>query len=179
MKKSILLLMGAVLLFVSGCSVCNRADWPESPALGHMNVPQKIQYLANVKQTLINFRTTAVDLPSHQPPCPADEEQGSCHREGFHCEVARYVDVYAMPILNDAEALQNLETRLEVATVNLLGAYAFYETGSYSQARRLLKMYDKRYREDVSIQDALVDSRTMEFASLGEAARKLRAKLGN
>lgn len=179
MKKSMLLLVGVVLMFVSGCTVCNRADWPQSPTLGHMNVQQKLQYLVNVRQTLINFRTMAADLPSHQPPCPPDAEPGSCSREGFHCEVARYIEVYAMPILSDAEALRNLETRLDVATVNLLGAYASYETGSYGKARRLLKMYDKRYREDVSIQDALVDSRTMEFASLGEAARNLRGKLGN
>lgn len=172
-------MVGVVLLMVSGCSVCNRADWPEQPVLDHMNTAQKIQYLANVKQSLINFRTTAVDLQSHTPPRPVDEEPADCRREGFHCEVIRYVDVYAMPILNDAVALQNLETRLEVAKVNLLSAYALYETGSYGQARRMLKMYDKRYREDIPIETAMVDSREMEFSTLGEAARNLRSKLSN
>lgn len=179
MKKTILLMVGLSLLLLSGCCVCNKADWPEQPVLDHMNTVQKTQYLASVKQTLINFRTTAVDLQGHQPPLQADEEPAGCQREGFHCEVARYVEVYAMPILNDPEALQNLETRLEVAKVNLLSAYALYETGNSGQARSLLKLYDKRYRKDVSIETAIVDSRDMEFATLGEAARNLRSKLTN
>lgn len=179
MKKITLLMVGLSALLLSGCCACNRADWPEQPVLGHMNTAQKIQYLANAKQTLVNFRTTSVDLQNHQPPRQPDEEPADCQREGFHCEVARYVEVYAMPILNDAEALQNLETRLEVAKVNLLSAYALYETGSHGQARSLLKMYDKRYRKDVSIETAMVDSRDMEFGTLGEAARNLRTKLTN
>jgi hypothetical protein len=40
-------------------------------------------------------------------------------------------------------------------------------------------MYDKRYRNDVSIETAMVDSRDMEFNTLGEAARNLRTKLTN
>jgi hypothetical protein len=121
----------------------------------------------------------AVDLQSHRPPRQPDEEPAECRREGFHCEVARYIEVYAMPILNDGEALQNLETRLEVAKVNILSAYALYETGSYSQARRLLKMYDKHYSKDVSIRMAMIDSREMEFSTLGKAAQNLRPKLSN
>ena len=179
MKKIFLLMVGVGVLMLSGCCACNRGDWPEQPVLDHMSTGQKMQYLANVKQALINFRTTAVDLQSHQPPRPVDEEPADCQREGFHCEVIRYVEVYAMPILNDAEAMQNLETRLEVAKVNLLSAYALYETGSYGQARGMLKMYDKRYRKDIAIETAMVDSRDMEFATLGEAARNLRTKLTN
>lgn len=179
MKKTILLIVGLSVLLLSGCCVCNKANWPEQPVLDHMNTMQKTQYLKDVKQNLINFRTTAVDLQSHRPPRQVDDESADCQREGFHCEVARYVEVYAMPILNDGEALQNLETRLEVAKVNLLSAYALYETGSFGHARSLLKMYDKRYRKDVSIETAMVDSRDMEFATLGEAAQNLRSKLTN
>ncbi len=179
MKKTILLMVGLSLFLLSGCYVCNKANWPEQPVLDHMNTMQKTQYLKDVKQNLINFRTTAVDLDSHRPPRLPDENPADCQREGFHCEVARYVEVYAMPVLNDSEALQNLETRLEVAKINLLSAFALYETGSFGQARNLLKMYDKRYRKDVSIETAMVDSRDMEFATLGEAAQNLRSKLTN
>jgi hypothetical protein len=179
MKKTFLLIVGLSVLLLSGCCVCNKANWPEQPVLDHMNTMQKTQYLKDVKQNLINFRTAAVDLQSHRPPSQPDEEPAGCQRQGFHCEVARYVEVYAMPILNDAEALQNLETRLEVAKVNLLSAYALYETGSFGPARSLLKMYDKRYRKDVSIETAMVDSRDMEFATLGETAQNLRSKLTN
>lgn len=179
MKKIILLLVGLSLFFLSGCCGCNQANWPQQPVLDHMNTMQKTQYLNDVKQNLINFRTTAVDLESHRLPRQPDEEPAGCQRQGFHCEVAKYVETFAMPILNDSEALQNLETRLEVAKVNLLSAYALYETGSYSQARRLLKMYDKRYRKDVSIETAMVDSREIEFATLGEASQNLRSKLTN
>ena len=179
MKNLILLVVGLGMLLLSGCCACNRADWREPPVLGHMDTAQKIQYLANAKQTLINFRTTSVDLQGHQPPRAPDQEPADCKREGVHCEVARYVEIYALPILNDDEALQNLETRLEVAKVNLLSAYALYETGSHGPARRLLKLYDKRYSKDVSIRMALIDSREMEFSTLGEAAQNLRAKLTN
>lgn len=179
MKKTILLIVGLSLFLLSGCYVCNKENWPQQPVLDHMNTMQKTQYLNDVKQNLINFRTTAVDLDSHRTPRQPDENPADCQREGFHCEVARYVEVYAMPILNDGEALQNLETRLEVAKINLLSAFALHETGSFGQARSLLKMYDKRYRKDVSIETAMVDSREMEFATLGEAAQNLRSKLTN
>ncbi|APG26750.1 hypothetical protein A7E78_02070 [Syntrophotalea acetylenivorans] len=179
MKKTILLIVGLSVFLLSGCYVCNKANWPEQPVLDHMNTMQKTQYLNDVKQNLINFRTTAVDLESHRLPHRPDEDPADCQRTGFHCEVARYVEVYAMPVLNDGEALQNLETRLEVAKINLLSAYALYETGSFGQARSLLKMYDKRYRKDVAIETAMVDNRDMEFATLGEAAQNLRSKLTN
>lgn len=179
MKKTILLMVGLSVLLLSGCCACNKANWPEQPVLDHMNTMQKTRYLSEVKQNLINFRTMTVDLESHRLPRNPEEEPAGCQREGFHCEVARYVEVYAMPILNDGEALQNLETRLEVAKVNLLSAYALYETGSFGPARSLLKMYDKRYRKDVSIETAMVDSRDMEFATLDEAAQNLRSKLTN
>ncbi|MCD4689206.1 MAG: hypothetical protein K8R55_07740 [Desulfuromonadaceae bacterium] len=179
MKKTILLIVGLSVLLLSGCCGCNKANWPEQLVLDHMNTIQKTQYLKDVKQNLINFRTTVVDLQSHRPPRQPNEEPAGCQHEGFHCEVARYVEVHVMPILNDGEALQNLETRLEVAKVNLLSAYALYETGSIGQARKLLKIYDKRYRKDVSIQTAMIDSRDMEFATLGKAAQNLRSKLIN
>lgn len=176
MKKTFLLMVGLGVLLVSGCSTCNKSNWPEKPVLDHLNTSQKRQYLAEVKQTLVHFRTTAVDLQCHQPQ-PVDGEPVRYQKEGFRCEVARYVEVYAMPILKDQEALQNLETRLEAAKVNLLSAYALYETGATSEARRMLRMYDQRYRKDVAIETAMVDSRDMEFATLGEGARNLRSKL--
>jgi hypothetical protein len=179
MKKAVLLLASISLLFLSGCCGCNSANWPEQTVVDHLNTVQKAKYLSEVKQTLINFRTTAADLQHHQPPRAAAEKQAVCHEGGFHCEVMRYVETYAKPILNDTEALQNLETRLEVAKVNLLGAYALYETGSHDKARRLLKMFDERYRKDVAIETAMLNSNEMEFATLGEGVRKLRAKLSN
>ena len=179
MKRIVVLLVSLSVLFLSGCSGCHNANWAEQTVVGHLNIAQKGKYLAEVKQTLINFRTTAVDLKSHQRPLPADENQTVCYAEGVHCEVIRYVETYAMPILNDAEASQNLETRLEVAKVNLLGAYALYETGSHGEARGLLRMFNKRYRKDVAIETAMVDSSEMEFATLGEGYRNLRDKLTN
>ncbi len=176
MKKILWPMLGFCLLLLSGCSTCNRSNWPEQPVLDHLSVKQKSQYLSRTKQTLVNFRATADHLHKHQPR-PVEGEPLGYQREQFHCEVVRYVEVYVLPILEDTEALHNVETRLGVAKVNLLAAYALYETGGTGDARRLLKKYDQRYRSDVAIETAMIDRRDMEFDTLGEAARHLRARL--
>lgn len=177
MRKSVLFLGLAVLvLALSGCCACNKSDWPEAPVLGHMSIPQKKLYLDNVRQNLKVFRQTAKELDSHQRLTP-EEEQKPCSGQGFRCEVQKYIELYAMPIIQDPEAQENVETRLSVAKVNLLSAYVYEETGQDNRARSLLKLFLKRYKKDASVQNAVVDPAEMGFSRLAEGAAELEAKL--
>ncbi len=165
-----------LLLFLSGCCSCNREDWPDPPVLDHMNVSQKTMYMENVRQTLAVFRTTFRDIENHAPE-PSPDEPPSCEDKRFPCEVFKYVEVYAMPIISDQGALSNPQTRLEVAKINLLSAYALYESRHYGQARKLVGLFEKQYGEDSAVLSALVESGEMEFATLGEGLKVLKRKL--
>jgi hypothetical protein len=175
-KKSLFLASAVLILALSGCCACNKADWPKAPVLGHMSVPQKKIYLENVRQNLKVFRLTAAELAIHQRMTP-EEAQKPCAGMGFRCEVQKYIELYAMPIIQDAEAQENLETRLEVAKVTLLSAYVFEETGQDNRAMKFLKLFKKRYKKDASIQNAVVDPSEMGFSRLAEGAASLESKL--
>jgi hypothetical protein len=170
------LIVVCLLLFLSGCCSCNRADWPDSPALGHMNVSQKMLYMENVQDTLAAFRTAFKDIESHVPE-PSAESPSSCEDRQFPCEVWKFVEIYAMPIISDQGALSDPQTRLDVARINLLSAYALYESRHYGQARKLVGLFEKQYGEDSAVLSALVESGEMEFATLGEGLKALKRKL--
>lgn len=177
MRKITLYLTVTVLAAaLSGCCACNKADWPQEPILGHMSVPQKKAYLKNVRQNLKVFRLTAKELDTHRRLTP-QEAQSPCEGQEFRCEVQKYIEVYAMPVIQDDEAREHVETRLEVAKVNLLSAYAYEETGQHRRARNLLRIFNKRYKTDPATQNAVVDPTEMGFSRLAEGASKLEAKL--
>ncbi len=165
-----------LLLFLSGCCSCNRADWPDPPVLDHMNVSQKMLYMENVKQTLAVFRTTFNDIEDHAPE-PSSNAPPSCEDKRFPCEVYKYVDVYAMPIISDQWALSDPQTRLEVARINLLSAYALYESRHYGKARKLLGLFEKQYGEDSAVLSTPVEPGETDFPTLGEGLKALKRKL--
>jgi hypothetical protein len=170
------LITGCLLLFVSGCCACNRAEWPDPPVVDHMSVSQKVAYMENVRQTLVVFRTTLADIGKHEPE-PLPDEPPTCEDQRFPCEVLKYVEVYAMPIVFDQGALANPQTRLEVARINLLSAYALYESEHYGKARKLVRLFEKQYGEDAAVLGALDQTGDMGFATLGEGLKTLKRKL--
>jgi hypothetical protein len=178
MKRSGLFLVTAVLLLtVSGCCTCNRADWPQAPTIGHMSIAQKKAYLANVRQNLAVFRLTAGELEAHRRMENPAETEDACPGQGFRCEAEKYIELYAMPIINDAQAGDNVETRLEVAKVNLLSAYVYYETEQSGKAAKLLRLFKKRYQRDTAVLNAVVDPGEMGFARLSDGVSELETKL--
>lgn len=175
-KTGLFLLLAVLVLAMSGCCPCNRSEWPDAPVIGHMSIAQKKIYLENVRKNLKVFRLTAKELDSHRRMTPEQAEK-PCSGRGFRCEVQKYVELYAMPVLQDPEALENVETRLSVAKVNLLSAYIYEETGQDGRARKLLKLFKKRFAKDSSIQNAVVDPAEMGFSRLADGAAELEAKL--
>ncbi len=167
--------MMVLILLMTGCGACNRSQWPQSPSLGHMDVSQKLAYMGNVKQNLTVFRTTLADIENHAPKLPP-EERNACDDEQFSCEVYKYIEVYAKPIITDDSALTDLQTRLEVARINLLSALALYEIRQYSEARDLVRFFEKQYGEDPSVLNATIESRE-KFSTFGEGLRSLKRNL--
>jgi hypothetical protein len=141
-----------------------------------MDLSQKLVYMDNVKRTLMVFRTSLTDIEQHSPELPP-EEQPLCEDQSFSCEVFKYVEVYAMPIITDDGAQANLQTRLDVAKINLLSAFALYETGQNGKARSLVRLFEKQYGDDPSILNASVESGELEFSTLAEGLRSLKWKL--
>jgi hypothetical protein len=175
-KQALFLALSVLILALSGCCACNKADWPKEPVLGHMSIPQKKIYLDNVRQNLKVFRLTAKELESHRRMTP-EEAQQACSGKEFCCEVQKYVELYAMPIIQDSEAQEHVETRLDVAKVTLLSAAIYEETGQDRRAMKLLKLFNKRYKKDNSILNAVVDPVEMGCSRLEDGAAKLEIKL--
>jgi hypothetical protein len=82
-----------------------------------------------------------------------------------------------MPIISDQGALSDPQTRLEVARINLLSAYALYESRHYGRARKLLGLFEKQYGEDPAVLSTPVESGGVEFPTLGEGLKTLKRKL--
>lgn len=175
-KLGLFLALSVLILALAGCCACNKADWPKEPVLGHMSVPQKSIYLENVRKNLKVFRLTAKELDTHRR-ITREEAQEVCNGQQFRCEVQKYIEIYAMPIIEDPEAQEHIETRLEVAKVTLLSASAYEETGQDGRARKLLSLFNKRYKKDTSIQNAVVDPAEMGYSRLAEGAAQLEVKL--
>jgi hypothetical protein len=141
-----------------------------------MNVSQKMLYMENVKQTLAVFRTAFNDIEDHASE-PSSDAPPSCEDKRFPCEVYKYVEIYAMPIISDQAAMSDPQTRLEVARINLLSAYALYESRHYGRARILLGLFEKQYGEDSAVLSTPVESEEVEFPTLGEGLKALKRKL--
>jgi hypothetical protein len=178
MKRSGIFLVTAVLLLaVSGCCTCNRADWPQAPTIAHMSIAQKKIYLGHVGQNLAVFRRTSDEMEKHRHAENPAEAQDACPGQDFRCEAEKYLELYAMPIINDAQAGENVETRLEVAKVTLLSAYVYYQTGQTGKASKLLHLFKKRYKRDAAVLSAVVDPGEMGFSRLSDGVRELEVKL--
>ncbi|MEZ4599163.1 MAG: hypothetical protein R2940_05175 [Syntrophotaleaceae bacterium] len=171
-----LIFLSVLFMLLAGCCGCNRSNWPASPELGHMDLDQKQVYMDNVRQNLTVFQASFDDIERQTPEISPDD-QPICDENQYSCEVYRYVETYAMPIISDETARTNLQTRREVAQINLLSAYALYQAQQFGRAKSLVKMFEKQYGEDPSILNSPVDSNELGFSTFGEGLRLLKRKL--
>ncbi|MBE0599102.1 MAG: hypothetical protein IH614_17795 [Desulfuromonadales bacterium] len=150
----------------AGCS----ADFQpraQPAVVGHMQIAKKQEYIQNTKATLKNFQASARDLRARNKPLILEELSGEVHR---------YIRLRVVPIVNDFEAENNLETRLEIAKLQLLSGLVYFELGEVRKVRQLLREMDRRY-QDPSFLSSAIDSQDIGFSTIGEGMQALRGRL--
>ncbi len=139
-----------------------------SDASSHLPIGKKHEFILHSKATLKNFQNTAIDLRSRRKPQVLHEFAG---------EVKNYMEVQVEPIVIDSEAGQNLETRLEIAKLQLLAGMVYVELTEYRQARQLLEAMETRYGNQAEILTASLDRNDIGFASLEAGLQNMKERI--
>lgn len=173
MKKTTVL-MSLILLFLAGCV---PVDEPVSgrlevrPAIvAHMDMAQKKLYIANVKESLKGLLQSAEDVSRRKKPQSLTQ---------LRIEGDKFIRAYVVPILSDKEALEGLETRLEVAKLYLLTSRFYLQTDAPEQSRMYLSRLEKTFGDNKIFMNASFDRSDVGCGSLQEGVSELRNDLAN
>ena len=173
MKKRVLLLICGVTFALWGCPPPEQAPPLRSPELrpvvvAHMDLAQKKRYLQEVKASMRDMLNSVDDLTRRRKP----QAMSLVRARGDE-----YVAIYVEPILGDAVAGENLDTKFDVAKLYLLTAKFYLRTGAYEQSRGYLKRMASRYAGNAIFMNASLDRADIGYASLQEGFDELRSEL--
>ncbi len=163
----ILAAAGVLLPLVGGCTATFTPS-PRPAVVTPMNIVKKQEYIHGTKMTLKNFQTAAIDLGSRRKPVA---------RRELTEEVERYIEMQVEPIVNDFEAGNNLETRLEIGKLQLLCALVYLELAEYREARQMLGEMTRRYGDNPGFLNAAIDRNDIGFGNLEDGMRALKERL--
>lgn len=170
--KMINVLIPLLFLAVAGCvpreeQVSGRLE--VRPAIvGHMDMSQKQLYLANVKGSLKGLLQSAEDVSARKKP----QAMAQLRTEGD-----KFIRGYIEPILVDKQALENLDTRLEVAKLYLLTARFYLQTEVPEQTRRYLTRIETNFGKNNIFMNASFDRSDIGYGTLQEGVAALRKEL--
>lgn len=140
---------------------------PSPIVLTHADIDKKKVYISRAKETLINFRTMARDT-------------GKRKDEVFIKEVGReansYVKIYVEPILNDPDAIGNLETKAEIAKLHLLSASLYFELSGYFQSKFYLERLVEQYESDF-LSGITIDQMHIGYSTVAEGIKDLQKRI--
>ena len=158
---------GALLALVGGCATTFTPS-PRPAVVTPMNIAKKQEYIRGAKMILKNFQSAAIDLGSRRKPMARRELAG---------EVERYIALQVEPIVDDFEAGNNLETRLEIGKLQLLCALVYLELAEYREARQMLGEMNRRYGDSPDFLNAAIDRNDIGFGNLEDGMRNLKERL--
>ena len=140
---------------------------PSPIALTHADIAKKKIYISRVKETLMNFCLIARDTSRRE-------------NELFIKEIGResnsFVKNYVEPIINDSEAVRNLETKAEIAKLQLLSASLYFELAGYFQAKFYLERLSGQYEIDF-LSSVTMDQMHTGYSTVAEGITELQKKI--
>jgi hypothetical protein len=163
MPRSALIVTLILALFCAACSTAVEPQ-PRPASVGHMDIPQKEEYILRTKTTLKTFHATASDLRSRGLP-------GQLQELGENFD--RYVALQVAPIVEDTEASSNLATRMEIAKLQLLCGLTYIELEDHLKVESLLRQLEKHATDPGFISTPL-DRGDLGVASIEEGLSRLR-----
>jgi hypothetical protein len=140
---------------------------PSPIALTHADIAKKKIYISRVKETLINF-------------CLIARDTGRRENELFVKEIGReansFVKIYVEPIVNDSEAVRNLETKAEIAKLQFLSASLYFELAGYFQAKFYLERLSGQYENDF-LSSVTMNQNHMGYSTVAEGITDLQKRI--
>ena len=137
-------------------------------ALTHADIAKKKNYISSVKDTLMNFCLIARDTTRRE-------------NELFIKEIGReansFVKIYVEPIINDSEAVRNLETKSEIAKLQLLSASLYFELGGYFQAKFYLERLSGQYESDFLSSVTMDHQMHLGFSTVADGITDLQKRI--
>lgn len=162
----ILGMTAAILFLITGCGP--RPDPPRPAVVSHLDISQKKAFIDKTRSTLKTFHDTARDLRHRGDNRSRSELAGGAER---------YIETQVEPIVNDFEADNNLQTRIEVAELQLLCGMLYFELEKYWQAHLLLRDMERRYRDRPEVLHAALDPNEFGFRDIDDGIRSLGQRL--
>ncbi len=141
--------------------------FPNPVILTHAGMTRKKAYIENAYATLMDFHSVVVDIKKRGKP--------SMLKEIGH-EVNTYIVNYVEPVLNDREAIENLESRAEIAKLYLTTAYLYYDLGGYYRAKYYLRQLNERV-EDSFLWGITTNEMNSEFHTVAEGVAFLNKQI--
>lgn len=157
----------AALVLAGGC-VAAFDPQPQPAAVSHMNVAKKQAYIRGAESTLKIFHAAAMDLRSRGKPLAQQELAG---------EAKRYIKMQVKPIIADFEAGNNLETRLEIAKLQLLCGLVYLDLEEPWEALGMLREMERRYGDQPDLLNAEFERNDLGFATIGNGMRIIEERL--
>lgn len=141
------------------------------PAIvAHMDMAQKKLYVTNVKGSLKVLLQSAEDVARRKKP----QAMAQLRIEGD-----KFIRGYVAPILLDREAVENLDTRLEVAKLFLLTSRFYLKTDSPEQSRMYLSRLEKNFGDNNIFMNAGFDRSDIGCGTMQEGVTALRKDLAS
>ncbi|HKJ04414.1 MAG TPA: hypothetical protein VJ974_02370 [Geopsychrobacteraceae bacterium] len=170
MNKTVITVLGLFFLgLFSGCApVTKQEQTLEAPILSHLNISQKKVYIQSTKNSLRTYRRLAEDLGQRQKP------------KSFNAlgrETDKFIQTYVVPIMEDAEATSNLETKLDVAKLQLLSGFVYAELGEKAKTRNCLARIADNFGSDASIMSATLGEPDLGYATFSDGVGALKQML--
>ncbi len=141
---------------------------PNPIILTRMNIKKKKEYISNAKETLKLFRLVVCDTRTR-------EKTLSVHELGR--EAHKYMEMYVKPIMNDSEAIENSETKIETATLHLFCAFLYFDIAGYNNVTQYLDLINTRYGKDSYLLSMRIDQKDIGFATLAQGVKELQKRL--
>lgn len=166
MKKRVFAL-GSIFLIslLSGCAPAPQQDQSAvPPVLTHLDLSQKKVYIQKTKSSLRTYRELAEDLAQRQKP------------ESFAVlgmETNNYIQLFVVPIIEDPEAIRNIETKLEIAKLQLLTGYIYLELDMVPMAEQYLDRMATDFGSDPSVLNATLGEPDLSYATIGDGVGAL------
>lgn len=143
--------------------------WSNQMILPYRDIKKKKKYIRSTKKNLKLFALIADNANKRE------EATGS--RKELCREAKKYIEIYVKPILNDSEAIQHLETKLEIAKLHLLTVILYFDLALYNQAQDYLNLINRRYGNDLAFLGTTIDQTDIGFSTLAEGVKDLQKKI--
>lgn len=157
----------ALALLVGGCSSSGFNVRLPPPEVSHLDVAGKQAQVDSVKSTLKVFHATARDLR---------QRDSLDARTQLAAEFKRYYTLQVQPLVEDFESGNSLQTRLEIAQLQLLGGQVFLELQQNWQLYKLLRDMRQRYGDQPDVLNASIDRNDIGYGTIGDGMRSLQER---